>query len=68
MIRTVLAACALAAVPAIVVHTAPVEPEERDRADGGPRAGATLVWEPGSDPAPAVARLGELARARVGRA
>ena len=41
----------LAAVPSIVRHPAPVGPEERDRDDGGPRAGATLVWEPGSDPA-----------------
>jgi hypothetical protein len=66
--RTLLAACALAGVPAIVVHPAPVGPEELDRADGGPRAEATFVWEPGSDPAPALARLGELARARVERA
>lgn len=66
--RTWLTACALAGVPAIVVHTAPVEPEELDRADGGPRAGATMVWEPGSEPAPVLVRLGELARARVGRA
>jgi hypothetical protein len=66
--RSLLAACAVAGVPAIVVHTAPVGPEELDRADGGPRAEATMVWESGSDPAPALARLGELARARVGRA
>ncbi len=66
--RTLLAACAVAGVPAIVVHPAPVGTEELDRADGGPRAGATFVWEPGSDPAPALARLGEAAHARVGRA
>jgi hypothetical protein len=48
-----------------VFHPAPVGPEDVDRADGGPRAAATLVWEAGSDPAPAVARLGEVARARV---
>jgi hypothetical protein len=66
--RTLLAACAVAGVPAMVVHTTPVEPEALDRDDGGPRAGATLFWEPGTDPRPAVARLGELAHARVGRA
>jgi hypothetical protein len=66
--RTLLTACAGAGVPAVVVHTAPVKPEELDRIDGGPRAEATLVWEPGSDLAPALARLGEVARARVGRA
>jgi hypothetical protein len=66
--RTLLAACAIAGVPAIVVHPAPVGPGELDRADGGPRAEVTFVWEPGSDPAPALARLGEVTRARVGRA
>jgi hypothetical protein len=64
--RSLLAACAVPGVPAIVVHTAPPGPEELDRADGGPQAGATCVWEPGSDPAPALARLRELAHARVG--
>jgi hypothetical protein len=66
--RTLLAACAAAGVPAVVVHPAPLAAEELDRADGGPRAEATFVWQPGSDPAPAVARLLEAARARVGRA
>ena len=66
--RTLLAACAAAGVPAVVVHPAPLAAEELDRTDGGPRAEATFVWQPGSDPAPAVARLLEAARARVGRA
>lgn len=66
--RTLAAACAATGVPAVVVHPAPVGPEDVDRADGGPRATATLVWEPGSDPGPAVARLGDAARARVGSA
>ena len=64
--RALVAASAATGVPAVVVHPAPVGPEEIDRADGGPRAAATLVWEPDSDPAAAVARLGEAARARVG--
>ena len=61
--RTLVAACAAAAVPAVVLHPRPVGPEDVDRADGGPRAVATFVWEPGSDPAPAVARLREAAHA-----
>ncbi len=64
--RALVAASAIAGIPAVVVHPAPVDPEELDRADGGPRAAATLVWEPDSDPAPAVTRLGEAVRARVG--
>ena len=64
--RTLVAASAAAGVPAVVVHPEPVGPEEIDRADGGPRAAATFVWEPDSDPAPAVARLREVARAIVG--
>jgi hypothetical protein len=64
--RAFVAASAAGGVPAVVVHPAPVGPEEVDRADGGPRAAATLVWEPDSDPAPVVTRLGEAVRARVG--
>lgn len=64
--RAFVAASAAAGVPVVVVHPAPVGPEEVDRADGGPRAAATLVWEPDSDPAPAVTRLREAVRARVG--
>jgi hypothetical protein len=64
--RTLVAASAAAGVPAAVVHPEPVGPEEIDRADGGPRPAATFVWEPNSDPAPAVARLREAARAIVG--
>jgi hypothetical protein len=63
--RALVAASAAGGVPAVVVHRGPVGPEEVDRTDGGPRAAATLVWEPGSDPAPAVVRLREV-RARVG--
>jgi len=48
-----------------VLHPGPVEPEELDRHDGGPRAEVTFVWEPGSEPGPALARLAEAARARV---
>jgi hypothetical protein len=59
--RTLVAACAVAGVPAVVLHPGPVGPEEADRDDGGPRAASTFVWEPGSDPAPAVARLREAA-------
>jgi hypothetical protein len=55
--RTLIAACARAGVPAAVVHSEPVGPEERDRSDRGPHPAVTLVWEPGSDPGPAVARL-----------
>jgi len=61
---TLVAACAAAGgVPVVVIHSDPVGPEDVDRADGGPRAAATVVWEPGSDPAPAVARLREVTRA-----
>jgi hypothetical protein len=63
--RTLLAACNVAGVPAAVIHPAPIGPEDLDRDDGGPRAEATFVWEPGSEPGPALARLGEAARARV---
>lgn len=63
--RALLAACAVARVPAAVLHPGPVGPEEIDRDDGGPRAEVTFVWEPGSEPGPALARLDEAARARV---
>jgi hypothetical protein len=64
--RALLAACAIARIPAAVLHPGPIEPEELDRDDGGPRAAATFVWEPGSEPGPALARIAEAARARVG--
>jgi hypothetical protein len=64
--RTLVAASAAAGVPAVVVHPAAVGPEDLDRADGGPRPAATLIWGPDSDPAPAVSRLREVVRARVG--
>ena len=63
--RALLAACAAVRVPAAVLHPEPVGPEDFDRDDGGPRAEITFVWEPGSDPGPALAQLGEAARARV---
>lgn len=63
--RTLLAACTVVRLPAIVIHPKPVGPDERERIDGGPRADATFVWEPGSDTAPVLARLREVARARV---
>jgi hypothetical protein len=63
--RTLLAACTVAGVPAAALHLAPIGPEDLDRDDGGPRAEVTFVWEPGSEPGPALARLGEAARARV---
>lgn len=64
--RALVAASAAAGVPAVVVHPAAVGSEDLDRADGGPRPAATLIWRPDSDPAPAVSRLREAVRARVG--
>jgi len=62
--RTLVAACdAAGGVPVVVIQSDPVGPEDVDRVDAGPRSAATVVWEPGSDPAPAVARLREVARA-----
>jgi hypothetical protein len=63
--RGLIAACAAAGIPSLVLHPAPVPREEQDRDDGGPRPDATLVWEPGSDPAPVLARLAEVTRANV---
>ena len=65
--RTLLAACAVTGLPSLVIHTRPVGPDERERADGGPQADVTLVWEPGSDTAPVLDRLREVVRARVER-
>lgn len=65
--RTVLAACAVTGLPSVVIHRGPVGPDETERADGGPQADVTLVWEPGSDTAPVLARLREVVRARVER-
>jgi hypothetical protein len=66
--RTVVAAGDATGVPVIVVHTTPAGRDDVDRADGGPQARDTLLWEPGSDPAPALGRLAEAVRARVGSA
>jgi hypothetical protein len=65
--RTLLAACATTGIPAGVLHTAPIGPDDLDRDDGGPRAEVTFVWEPGSEPGPALARLAAAVRARVER-
>ena len=46
-----------------------LDPDRRSKTHPPPewtRAVATLVWEPDSDLAPAVTRLGEAVRARVG--
>ena len=59
------AACAVGERPAIVSHAKRGEPDGRERVGGGPRAEATCVWGPGSDTAPVLARLREVARARV---
>jgi hypothetical protein len=65
--RTLLTACAVAGVPAAVVHLGAVRSEELDREDGGPRAKATFAWTLGANLGPVLARLGEPARARVER-
>ena len=63
--RTLLAACQITETPGIALLDVPSGPDDPDRADGGPRAEATLVWRPGDDVAPVLARLREVARARV---
>jgi hypothetical protein len=64
--RTLLGACGVAQIPAAVLHPGAIDPEELDRDDAGPRAEVTFTWKPGTDAAPALARLREAARARVG--
>ena len=64
--RTLLAAAEATGVPGIVLRAAVPGPEDLDRADGGPQPAGALVWAPGSDPEPVLARLGEVVRARLG--
>ena len=60
--RTLLAACQITGTPGIALLDNPSGPDDPDRADGGPQAEATLVWEPGADVGPVLARLREVAR------
>jgi hypothetical protein len=64
--RTLLAAAEALRVPGLVLRPAAPGPDDPDRADGGPQPAAALEWAPGSDAGPVLARLREVARARLG--
>jgi hypothetical protein len=63
--RALLAGADDAGVASIVLRFGAEDPDDLDRADGGPRPRATIVLEPGGDPAPALARLREAVRATL---
>ena len=64
--RTLLAAAEASGVPAVVLRPAGPGPDDLDRADGGPQPTAALEWAPNGDSEPVLARLREVARARLG--
>ena len=63
--RTLVHAATAADVGAVVLLRDEEAAAEPFRADGGPRPATALAWEPGSDPAPVVARLRQAAHGRV---
>lgn len=63
--RALLTACARAGPPALVLRLGVPEPEDVDRADGGPQPLASLAWEPGGDAGAIVARLRGATRGTV---
>jgi hypothetical protein len=63
--RALLAGADAAGSASVVLRIGAEDPDDLDRADGGPRARATVTLEPGGDPAPALARLREAARATL---
>jgi hypothetical protein len=63
--RAILTACTRARVWAVALRTSDPEPDDADRADGGPFAFASLAWQTGTDATPVVARLREAARGTV---
>jgi len=60
--RCLVAAARIHAVPAVVVRVGPPDPDDVDRADGGPRPAATVGWDPASGRDALVARLAEATR------
>ena len=66
--RALLAGGEAAGVASVVLRLGAEDPDDLDRADGGPRARATVALDPGGDPAPALGPLREAARATLGPA
>jgi hypothetical protein len=64
--RALLAACGLAHATALALRLGAPDPDDADRADGGPRPVDSFAWEAGGDPAPLVSRLHEAVRGTVG--
>jgi hypothetical protein len=63
--RALLAGADGAGTVSLVLRIGAEDQDDLDRADGGPRARVTIALEPGGDPAPALARLREAARATL---
>jgi hypothetical protein len=61
--RALLAAADAASTATVVLRIGVEDPDDLDRADGGPQARATIALDPGGDPAPTLAGLREAARA-----